>query len=170
MYRVIDFENPQEAEIDENTCRVDFTPEVIHEICKFYTEKLSKQGARTDKQTVNFVLNQNEVERPIDVVAKVVHKKVEAASFYACGFLIWREYRRLTVRLSGEHLFVLSAGLNIKCTSSLSSMRIEIAKSCAWNFSRRICHVNQPRQLAASFADSPIQLSTVFVSGVIRAL
>ncbi len=38
----------------------------------FRRKKLSRQGARTGKQGDNFVINDNEVEQPIEVVAKIV--------------------------------------------------------------------------------------------------
>jgi len=69
VYRTVDFNNPEQAEIDENTCRKDFTPSEIFEINKYYNEKLSKQGNRTD---INFGTNDTEVKKqPRNVVSDI---------------------------------------------------------------------------------------------------
>jgi hypothetical protein len=74
-------ENPQEAEIDENTCRKDFTGSEIYEICEFYYEKLSRQKEGLKQYADNtVVVNHNDGEQPIDVVAKVVHKSTQTVS------------------------------------------------------------------------------------------
>jgi hypothetical protein len=73
--------NPQEAEIDANTCRKDFTAGEIYEICKFYNEKLSRQTETqfgNNGDTVVQILNDR--ERPIEVVAKAVHKSTDTVS------------------------------------------------------------------------------------------
>lgn len=85
VYRVIDFKNPQQAEIDENTVRKDFTPEEIYQISKFYNEEFSgKPGPKTN----NSVLNQNGIKRPVETVAEVVHKLAGRTGKYTvfCSF------------------------------------------------------------------------------------
>jgi hypothetical protein len=65
-------ENPQEAEIDANTCRKDFTVGEIVEICEFYYEKLSRQKEGLKQYGDNtVVIIDNNGEQPIDVVAKI---------------------------------------------------------------------------------------------------
>lgn len=79
--RIIDFENPLQAEIDENTCRKDFTAQEIHEIGQYYNEKLSRQ---TDTQFGNndgtVVIIDNDREKPIKIVARIVNKGVATVS------------------------------------------------------------------------------------------
>jgi hypothetical protein len=57
--RIIDFEDPEQAQLDENIQRKDFLPSEIYEIYNYYHEKLSKQGIRTD-----FCTNDAEVKNP----------------------------------------------------------------------------------------------------------
>jgi DNA modification methylase len=79
--RVIDFANPKQAEIDENTCRKDFTAGEIYEIGKFYNEKLSRQQETqfgNNGDTVSQILTDR--EQPRDVVAKAVHKSTDTIS------------------------------------------------------------------------------------------
>jgi hypothetical protein len=64
----------KQAEIDENTCRKDFTAGEIYAICEFYYEKLSRQGNNQYTEP-SFVLIQNEAKRPIDVIAKIGKKR-----------------------------------------------------------------------------------------------
>jgi hypothetical protein len=79
--RVIDFNNPQQAEIDENTCRKDFTPREIYEIGQFYKEKYSMQGKRNGSNgNGDFVRNPNEVKKPIKVVADFTGKSADTIS------------------------------------------------------------------------------------------
>jgi ParB/RepB/Spo0J family partition protein len=69
VYRTVDFTDPEQAEIDENTLRKDFTPSEIFAINKYYNEKLSKQGSSTD---INSGANDTEVKKqPRDVVSNV---------------------------------------------------------------------------------------------------
>ncbi len=83
--RVVDFDKPQLAEIDENTCRKDFTPREIYEISQYYHKLYSRQGKRqsSDNGTNgngDFVRIPNEVTKPIKTVAKIVGKSVDTIS------------------------------------------------------------------------------------------
>ncbi len=79
--RVVDFDNPQQAEIDENTCRKDFTPREIYEIGQYYKENYSQQGKRNGSNgNGDFVQNPNKVKKPIEVAAKVTGKSVDTIS------------------------------------------------------------------------------------------
>lgn len=71
VYRIVDFDNPQQAEIDENVVRKDFTPSEIFEINKIYNKKLSKQGNRTDIDIFDFGANDAEVRQPRNVVSDI---------------------------------------------------------------------------------------------------
>lgn len=72
IYRMVDFTYPERAQIEENTIRKDFTPEEIYEIGKYYNEKLSKQGERTDKQLRSE--SEQSSKKPIEIVAGAVGK------------------------------------------------------------------------------------------------
>jgi hypothetical protein len=79
--RVIDFDNPQQAEIDENTCRKDFTPREIYEIAQYYNEQHSRQGRRNDSNgNGDFVQNPNKVKKPIAAVARFTGKSIDTIS------------------------------------------------------------------------------------------
>ena len=68
-YRVIDFDDPLQAEIDENVVRKDFTPGEIFEINGYYNRKLSKKpGPKVDD---NSCPNRTVTFYPRDVVAEV---------------------------------------------------------------------------------------------------
>jgi hypothetical protein len=79
--RVIDFDNPQQAEIDENTCRKDFTPREIYEIAQYYNENHSRQGKRNDSNgNGDFVQNPNKIKKPIAAVAQFTGKSIDTIS------------------------------------------------------------------------------------------
>jgi tellurite resistance protein len=79
--RVVDFDNPQQAEIDENTCRKDFTLREIYEIGQYYKENYSQQGKRNGSNgNGDFVQNPNKVKKPIEITAKVTGKSVDTIS------------------------------------------------------------------------------------------
>jgi uncharacterized protein YktA (UPF0223 family) len=79
--RIVDFDNPQQAEIDENTCRKDFTPRESYEIYQYYNENHSRQGKRNDSNgNGDFVQNPNKVVKPIAAVAKFTGKSIDTIS------------------------------------------------------------------------------------------
>jgi hypothetical protein len=79
--RTVDFDNPQQAEIDENTCRKDFTPRESYEIYQYYNENHSRQGQRNDSNgNGDFVQNPNKVVKPIAAVAKFTGKSIDTIS------------------------------------------------------------------------------------------
>jgi len=67
VYRVVDFDNPKKAEIDENVIRKDFTPSEIYEIGKFYTETTSNKPGPKDNSCVIHAGSQN----PREVVSDI---------------------------------------------------------------------------------------------------
>ena len=69
IYRTVDFDNPEKAEIDENTQRKDFNPSEIYEINNYYNEKLSQAGKRTD---LNLGTNDTKVKKqPRNIVSDI---------------------------------------------------------------------------------------------------
>ena len=69
IIKIIDFTNPEKAEIDENTCRKDFTPSEIFEINKYYNEKLAKHGNQYTKKCSG--TNNTEAKHPRNVVSDI---------------------------------------------------------------------------------------------------
>jgi len=61
------------------TWRKDFTAGEIYEIGQYYNELLSKQGNNQYTEQ-SFVMNHNEAQKPIEVVAKIVNKGTETLS------------------------------------------------------------------------------------------
>lgn len=77
VYRIIDFKDNKQAEIDENVCRKDFTPSEIYEIGKWYNETLSKQFSN-HYDLVG--VNDADKKQPRDIVANVTGTSIKTLS------------------------------------------------------------------------------------------
>jgi ParB/RepB/Spo0J family partition protein len=79
IYRIVDFTNPEKAEIDENTQRKDFSPSEKVEIKKWVNKELAKKGNQYIKkcsvQNLDKALKVK--ERPIDIAAKITNTSTE---------------------------------------------------------------------------------------------
>lgn len=72
VYRVVDFENPTQAEIDENTQRKDFTASEIFAISNYVNEVESRQFDGINQYSVKrVVINDNDPKKPIDKVSEI---------------------------------------------------------------------------------------------------
>lgn len=70
IYRIVDFNNPIQAEIDENTKRKDFTDSEIFEINKYYNEVLSQQGNNQYSEK-RIGVNHAEAKQPREVISDI---------------------------------------------------------------------------------------------------
>jgi hypothetical protein len=117
-YRVVDFDNPQQAEVDENTCRKNFTWREIYEIAKYFNEKYSKQGQRSDltgndsNGNGDFVQNPNKVKKPIQKVAKATGKSADTIS--KLNQIYGSSYEEVKKDLDSNHISVDEAYSRVK--------------------------------------------------------
>jgi hypothetical protein len=80
---VIDFDDPERAQIDENTIRKDFTPSEIHQILQYINEKDSRQRDGLKQFTGNVRMSDSDrrnKEHPRDKVAKITGKSTDTLS------------------------------------------------------------------------------------------
>lgn len=76
---IIDFDDPESAQIDENVERKDFTVNEIYEINVYLNDKLSRQGERTDKQLLS-ESDRSKNEHPRETVAKITGYSTDTLS------------------------------------------------------------------------------------------
>ncbi len=124
-YRVVDFDDPQQAEIDENTCRKDFTPREIYEIAQHYNEKHSRQGKKNDSNgNGDFVQNPNEVKKPIENAAKVTGKSVDTIS--KLNQIFESKYESIKQGLDSNKVSINEAYEQVKHKEKQETERIEL--------------------------------------------